>query len=296
MSRIRWYGPTVVLVITVLMVMVGGPGIVRQLEWTRTDAGIKFARERNAKNPALADLNDAFRNVARMVKHNVVHIQVFRKTNSGMSKREEEMLNRLLPGEKKSAPKENDLRQYDVPQAYGNGSGWIYDAKGHIVTNYHVIEGADKIIVRFGDGSERVARIVGEPDEKTDIAVLKVREGNLHPAELASEPVEQGDIVFAFGSPFRFEFSMSQGVVSGIGRELGILRGRRGYENFIQTDASINPGNSGGPLLNRSGHVVGIVTALANPTDQDVFIGIGFAVPIMSALAGGDGDGGGPNY
>src|SRR5690606_34574250 len=107
--------------------------------------------------------------------------------------------------------------------------------------------------VRFSDGTSYKAQIVGvDPD--TDIAVLKVEAQNLHPAVVAQTPVEQGDIVFAFGSPFRFDFSMSMGIVSAKGRQLGIIvdpsSGRRGYENFIQTDAAINPGNSGGPLTN----------------------------------------------
>jgi len=111
-------------------------------------------------------------------------------------------------------------------------------------------------------------------DRRTDLAVLKV-EGPVIAARIAKQPVEQGDMVFAFGSPLRFEFSMSQGIVSGKGRRLDIIEG--GYEHFIQTDAAINPGNSGGPLTNIHGEVVGVNTAIASQTG--FFSGIGFAIP-----------------
>ena len=140
-----------------------------------------------------------------------------------------------------------------------------------------MIDGADIITVRFFDGSERTATVIGK-DPKTDIAVIKVDSNNLYPATIATEQVQQGDIVFAFGSPFRFEFSMSQGIVSAKGRQLGILMDRQGYENFIQTDAAINPGNSGGPLTNIYGQVIGMNTAIASRTGS--FNGLGFAIPV----------------
>ncbi|NJL31408.1 MAG: PDZ domain-containing protein, partial [Phycisphaerales bacterium] len=159
----------------------------------------------------------------------------------------------------------------------GSGSGWVYSADGHIITNNHVIEEADRIEVRFFNGESMDAVVVGT-DPKTDVAVIKVDATKLHASTLATEPVEQGEIVFAFGAPFRFEFSMSQGIVSGQGRQLGILAERQGYENFIQTDAAINPGNSGGPLTNIYGQVVGMNTAIASRTGA--FNGLGFAIPI----------------
>ncbi|MHC4993471.1 MAG: trypsin-like peptidase domain-containing protein, partial [Planctomycetota bacterium] len=160
------------------------------------------------------------------------------------------------------------------------GSGWVYrhtDGKTYIVTNFHVVEDADTIEVKFSDKSTRKATVVGTPDAKTDIAVLKVKNGDLHPAVLSDGTVKQGELVFAFGSPFQFDFSMSQGIVSGQGRELGILSSVGGYENFIQTDAAINPGNSGGPLTNIYGEVIGMNTAIATRTGS--YSGLGFAIP-----------------
>ena len=150
-----------------------------------------------------------------------------------------------------------------------SGSGWIYDNEGHIVTNYHVVKDADRIEVQLHTGLLREAQLVGV-DQFTDIAVIKVSSARLHPAALAEEDdrVQQGDLVFAFGSPFDFRFSMSSGVVSGMGRHVGVIRDERrggwtGYENFIQIDAAINPGNSGGPLTDVRGRVIGMNTAIA---------------------------------
>ncbi|MFW5652939.1 MAG: trypsin-like peptidase domain-containing protein [Planctomycetota bacterium] len=169
-----------------------------------------------------------------------------------------------------------EQRRYDPPRQIGAGSGWVWDDDGHIITNHHVIDRADQIEVVFSDGSIAEAEVVGS-DPKTDVAVIKVKRDGLYPARRADKPVDQGDIVFAFGSPFQYRFSMSQGIVSGTERAVGIL-GPEGYENFIQTDAAINPGNSGGPLTNVRGEVVGMNTAIA--TRSGAFNGIGFAVPV----------------
>jgi len=126
-----------------------------------------------------------------------------------------------------------------------------------------------------GGATARLAALSGS-DPQTDVAVLKTDKRGLIPAKLATHGVEQGDIVLAVGSPFRYAFSLSQGIVSATGRRMGIL-GPQGYENFIQTDAAINPGNSGGPLTNARGEVVGMSTAIASRSG--VFAGIGFAIP-----------------
>jgi serine protease Do len=115
-------------------------------------------------------------------------------------------------------------------------------------------------------------------DPRTDIAVLRIDISELHPAAITEHDVEQGDIVFAFGSPFGNEFSMSQGIVSGKGRQIGLLARQGGYENFIQTDAAINPGNSGGPLTNIYGQVVGMNTAIATRSGGSE--GIGYVIPV----------------
>jgi serine protease Do len=286
MSRIRWYGPTLVLGVTVLLVMVLGPMTVRQLAWARTNEEIKLIRQDLAGSPTLAELSRDFRQVANVVRPSVVSIQTAtRQAPSDPRGRIPENLRRFFgpdlpegvePQEPAPAPSE-DMNRYNVPQDLGSGSGWVYDDRGHIVTNAHVVANADVITVRFTDNSETEAEVVAvDPD--TDVAVIRVKDAMLHAAARASEAVEQGDIVFAFGSPFRFEFSMSQGIVSAKGRRIGLVAAGRGYENFIQTDAAINPGNSGGPLTNIRGEVVGMNTAIASRTG--VFNGIGLAIPV----------------
>lgn len=284
MSRIRWYGPTLALGVTVLLVLVLGPMTVRQLTWARTNEQITLIREDLAHSRTLAELSQDFRQVANVVRPSVVSIQTAtRQSRPEIQGRIPENLRRFfgpdLPEElvpEAPSPRE-DLNRFNVPQDLGAGSGWVYDEKGHIVTNAHVVANADVITVRFADNSEGEAELVAV-DTDTDVAVIRVKEGLLHPAARASEVVEQGDIVFAFGSPFRFEFSMSQGIVSAKGRRIGLVASGRGYENFIQTDAAINPGNSGGPLTNIRGEVVGMNTAIASR--NGVFNGIGLAIPV----------------
>ncbi len=290
MRSIRWYGPTLILLITALLVMLAGPGAARRIAHQYDETRIQLVKETLAQNPTLEELSNAFKKVATVVEPSVVHIQVYARQEAGANRGgaptlRDEMLRRffgdrippeLMPEEAPRGEPNDDLDRFNVPQQYGNGSGWVYDNQGHIITNNHVVEGADKIMVRFNDGSERQATVRGT-DPKTDVAVLKVEGGNLHPASLAPNAVDQGEIVFAFGSPFRFEFSMSQGIVSAKGRRLGIIGGG-GYENFIQTDAAINPGNSGGPLTNVRGEVVGMNSAIATRTGS--YNGLGFAIPV----------------
>jgi S1-C subfamily serine protease len=151
------------------------------------------------------------------------------------------------------------------------------------VTNAHVIDGAQRIEVQLSGGDRVDARLVGQ-DLRTDIAVLQIPIAALQPARRSSKDPRQGDMVFAFGSPFDFRFSMSSGIVSGLGRTADLQD--VDYENFIQTDAAINPGNSGGPLTDTQGLVVGMSTAIAtgsgrgNALGQGQFAGIGLAIPI----------------
>jgi Do/DeqQ family serine protease len=158
----------------------------------------------------------------------------------------------------------------------GVGSGVIIDAQGHILTNLHVIKGADEITVRFHDKKEVVGKIVGT-DAATDLAVIRIPPGeNVVVARLGdSDRIEVGEWAIAIGSPFGLEQTVTVGVVSATGRsDVGIVLN----ESFIQTDASINPGNSGGPLLNAQGEVIGINTAILSSGQ-----GIGFAIPINTA-------------
>jgi serine protease Do len=155
------------------------------------------------------------------------------------------------------------------------GSGVIVSADGYIVTNNHVVDGADTIMVILPDTKKELkAKVVGV-DPKTDIAVIKVEEQGLPPIAFAdSSKVREGDVVFAIGNPFGVGETVTQGIVSALNKT-GI--GINDYENFIQTDASINPGNSGGALVDSKGSLVGINTAIISPTGQNN--GIGFAIP-----------------
>jgi serine protease Do len=267
MSRIEGYGPSLVVLCTTVAVLVAAPVAVERITYSHTEAKIIQASQRLEDSSLLEQLNQAYRDVATVVEPSVVHIST----------------------------------EYVAEDRFGNpssrassGSGWIYDEHGHVVTNHHVIEGAKRIEVQLFDGTLREAQTVGS-DPTTDIAVLKIPSGPLHPVHASRRrdmaiPVRQGDLVFAFGSPFDFRFSMSSGVVSGKGRSVGVIRddrGRRiGYENFIQVDAAINPGNSGGPLTDYRGHVIGMNTAIATGRrgaaglEEGQFAGIGLAIPM----------------
>jgi len=159
------------------------------------------------------------------------------------------------------------------------GSGFVYDNLGHIITNAHVVDGADKATVTFLDGSQYNAEIIGE-DKFTDIAVIKVSEKPrlLHPLEIGDSSLLQvGEQVAAIGNPFGLSGSMTSGIVSQIGRLIAAQDSGFSIPDVIQTDAAINPGNSGGPLLNMKGQVIGINTAIQSITGGNS--GIGFAVP-----------------
>lgn len=172
----------------------------------------------------------------------------------------------------------------EQPYQYGQGSGFVYDTQGHIVTNYHVAGQADRITVAFSDGLSLPAELVGS-DPDTDLAVLKVDRpaDELRPLPLGdSDALRVGQFVAAIGNPFGLDGSMTTGIVSARGRMLAsqaiALDGQRfNIPDIIQTDAAINPGNSGGPLLNLSGEVIGVNTAIASSVQQ--FSGVGFAVP-----------------
>ena len=162
------------------------------------------------------------------------------------------------------------------------GAGVIVDASGQVLTARHVVTGAQDLQLTFADGTQSAAQIVSEEPE-SDIAVLApdTRPSVIVPAVLGGG-VQIGDDVFAVGHPLGLVDSLTAGVVSGLDRTIPVADGPA-LSGLIQFDAAVNPGNSGGPLLNRAGQVVGIVTALANPSQQPFFVGIGFAVPIATA-------------
>ncbi|MBI3327132.1 MAG: trypsin-like peptidase domain-containing protein [Nitrospinae bacterium] len=168
-----------------------------------------------------------------------------------------------------------------VPQK-GTGSGAVIDRLGHILTNFHVIEGARRLEVTLADGSKRPAKVIGA-DPANDLAVIKI---DAPADQLTAIPLGDsaklvvGQKVLAIGNPFGFERTVTVGIVSSLGRTIRAERGTL-IRGIIQTDAAINPGNSGGPLLNSSGEVIGVNTAIFSPTGGSV--GVGFAIPINTA-------------
>ncbi|MEM9415636.1 MAG: trypsin-like peptidase domain-containing protein [Planctomycetota bacterium] len=266
MNRLRWYGPSILLLLTVVLAMVVGPSVVRKIARAQERQHVEQVRQGLLDNPTLATMSDAFKDVATVVRPSLTSITV-----------------------------------YNREQSTSNGSGWVYrhypdpadpdTYRDYIITNHHVTRDilpgphgeparASRLVVRFADGGDYYASVVGS-DPQTDIAVLEIDREDMIPAVIARDAAQQGEIVFAFGSPFQFDFSMSQGVVSATGRQIGKPGMRsNNYEDFIQTDAAINPGNSGGPLTNVRGEVVGMNTAIAtelNPAAS--FSGLGFAIP-----------------
>jgi S1-C subfamily serine protease len=166
-----------------------------------------------------------------------------------------------------------------------NGSGFVWDKLGHIVTNYHVVANVDNVEVQFSDGSEFLAKVVGL-DPNSDLAVIKLETNDLSftPLDLGnSNEVNVGNYTFAIGSPFGQEFSMTSGIVSAIKRTVPSQNSTFTIPNVIQTDAAINPGNSGGPLLDMNGKVIGINSQIITQNGGNA--GIGFAVPVNTAKA-----------
>jgi Do/DeqQ family serine protease len=166
----------------------------------------------------------------------------------------------------------------DEPQrAASLGSGVIVSSKGYILTNHHVVEAADEIEVALVDGKKLKARAVGS-DPETDIAVLQVEGGSLPAISFGdADSLRVGDVVLAIGNPFTVGQTVTMGIVSALGRRIGLNT----FENFIQTDAAINPGNSGGALIDTAGNLVGINTAIYSRSGGS--LGIGFAIPASSA-------------
>jgi S1-C subfamily serine protease len=177
-----------------------------------------------------------------------------------------------------------DLWSFDVMQIpQGTGSGFLWDRKGHVVTNFHVIESGDRFSVTLADQSEWDAEVVGAAPDK-DLAVLRIKAppDRLFPLTPGrSQGLLVGQKVLALGNPFGLDHSMTSGIVSALGRELKSYNGRI-IRDVIQTDAAINPGNSGGPLLDSSGRLIGVNAAIFSPSGASA--GVGFAVPVDTVM------------
>jgi S1-C subfamily serine protease len=249
--------PMLMLAVIGAMLLLAGPKAVRTYTLAEQSARVMVARQELADDDILRRIDRAVAAIADAVSPSVVHIEVSEGRRS-------------LTG--------------------SSGAGWVFDGDGHVVTNAHVVRGSQRISVEFADGVVTGARLVGS-DVYTDIAVLRVeRDGSeLIPARRSEMRLPRvGERAFAFGSPFGFKFSMSEGVVSGLGRRAPGSSIPGGYTNYIQTDAAVNPGNSGGPLVNSDGHVIGMNVAIATSRTTGASpeeaggdsAGISFAIPL----------------
>jgi S1-C subfamily serine protease len=254
MRRFITLGPAAVVLLTALAALLAAPEIVRRTEAQQAVVQVQLARQELAQDDILLRINRATRSIAQSVEPGVVHLMAASRFRVGAA-----------------------------------GSGWVYDDQGHILTNAHVVGGADRVSVQLYTGRVTQADVVGV-DVFTDIAVLKAEDttGMVPLPRATDEMPQQGDRVFAFGSPFNFKFSMSEGIVSGLGRDPNTGAAGSAFTNFIQTDAAVNPGNSGGPLIDVQGRVIGMNVAiatgrsgdsLANPSEGQS-AGISFAIPL----------------
>lgn len=263
----------ILTLIIVLVVAACGPAATSQTPQKKTPSANVIEEKLGPRpedvNPATAHaLSATFRAAAHDALPAVVFIQVEKPANAGGQGRS--------PFHFFFGPQ--GTPDGEAPPQTGSGSGFILDGEGHVITNHHVISDADFVQVRLFDGREFDAEIVGS-DPNTDVAVLKIDPEDDETLPIStlgqSDPLQVGDWVLALGSPFGLESTVTAGIVSAKGRQLG--RGGSSLEAYIQTDAAINPGNSGGPLVDLSGRVVGINTAiLGGPS----FVGYGFAIPI----------------
>ncbi len=185
-----------------------------------------------------------------------------------------EFFRRFMPPQQRGQPRNPPREQ----RTHSMGSGFLISADGYILTNAHVVDGADEVTVRLTDKQEFKAKVVGT-DRRTDVALIKIEAGNLPKVTLGDpEQLKVGEWVLAIGSPFGFENSVTAGIVSAKGRSLP----QENYVPFIQTDAAINPGNSGGPLFNLKGEVVGVNSQIYSRSGG--YMGVAFAIPIDVAM------------
>ncbi len=257
MRRFVVLGPAVVVMLAAVALMFVGPTVVRRLAQSAAIGRAEGARTALDADRTLDQLDRAVEQVSIAVMPSLVHIDV------------------EIPS--------NEPRRGRA----SSGAGWVWDEYGHVVTNAHVVRGATSIRVQTSDGRVTPAEVV-KADTYTDIAVLRpsASEGMLPIARATGDEPRIGQRVFAFGSPFGFKFSVSEGIVSGIGRD-PLNDEPTGMTNYIQTDAAVNPGNSGGPLVDSRARLIGMNVAIATGSGTENLLqgqsaGISFAIPLST--------------
>ncbi|MBI2298698.1 MAG: trypsin-like peptidase domain-containing protein [Armatimonadetes bacterium] len=294
-ARSRW------LVVPVLLLVIGGCAAWRKAPGVRAETTATPASALPAPSRAeLSGLESNLTGIYAAVNPSVVNVQVTKKetVQAGMMPGLPDMFG-FFGGPDGRDPRNPHRRtpQGDEPQEryeHAGGSGFVWDNRGHVVTNFHVVKGADKITVTLNDGTVAGAKLVGA-DRDSDLAVLEVKlpADRLKPVQVAdSTTVKVGQLAVAIGNPFGLEGTMTVGFVSALGRLLPVDASGPGESytipDIIQTDAPINPGNSGGVLCNSGGEVIGVTTAIISPAGASA--GIGFAIPsaivnkVVSAL------------
>ena len=280
----RLYGqrqPQVLVAVSVLLTLalVGVYELLRpppqNLTQTDLNAAVNYALEARPRPPSIAAVAYA------TVIPSVVQVNGYDPADPDTIPKPEDK------AEAEQPPDQQGLAEDFHERFSAVGTGVVIDEQGTILTNLHVAASAKKLRVIFADGTESEARIIGARPE-SDLAVIlpMTLPDDLQPATLASSAgLRPGDDVVAVGFPFGIGPSASAGVVSGLLRQLEQEEGKPALKNLIQFDAAANPGNSGGPLVNANGEVVGIVTAILNPSGLRTFAGIGFAVPIEEAAS-----------
>jgi len=264
-SKVIWLGMAVALLLIVSFV---GPHIAERYHYALEKGKQRATYERQVadfeiagealKGSPLKRISAYYQMVSRRVRPSVVHINT-----------------KVANGQRGEGEQFDESHPFFGPYRFegrGQGTGVIVDGEGHIVTNFHVVEGAKEIIVTLSDNRRVNGRLIGY-DEQTDLAVIKIDEQRIVPAEWGdSDAVEVGSLVWAVGSPFGLQHTVTMGILSAKHRA-----GSAGtvYQDFMQTDAAVNPGNSGGPLVDERGRVIGINTAIVGQTYQ----GISFAIP-----------------
>ncbi|MET0310794.1 MAG: trypsin-like peptidase domain-containing protein [Burkholderiaceae bacterium] len=278
--RLLWSAIALLMVLLIAAVALGLRPGERRLTQKDIDAAV-------LKTLETTTLPSAAARAAENVRPSVVRVVSYVKKSR--LKEEAERMAKVPKGSEPAKPKTPNLAMQDKPEEeeieHGVGTGVVIVDKGVILTNLHVVSGADRIKVVFADGLEATANITGVQAEN-DLAVLqasKIPDDLIAATMRSTGDLQPGDQVVAVGFPFGIGPSVSAGVISGLKRSFRSPEGKQEMANLIQFDAAANPGNSGGPLVTMDGEVVGIVTAILNPTSARTFVGIGFAVPIENA-------------